>query len=182
MLQKPDYYTGSEALSINTPTPEVFSLFLWERAEIDKYLEIYRTVGEKYNWCDRLFLDSEILEGILSNPDTQILLLVHTPETWDSVTDAGIYLRDVGIVAGFCEFNIEKKEETEIVYFGLCDGFSGRKVGMPFLQGVVNYAWNRGINRLWLHTCDLDHPAALPMYLRAGFKEYDRTQISQPVK
>ena len=37
-------------------------------------------------------------------------------------------------------------------------------------------------DRVWLHTCDLDHPAALPNYLKAGFEIYDTKVIEQPLE
>ena len=39
--------------------------------------------------------------------------------------------------------------------------------------------WSHQPRRIWVHTCDLDHPAALPNYLKAGFQIYDEVTIDQ---
>lgn len=152
--------------------PENFALVKWIKPTVDEYLQIYRSVGGKYNWYDRLLMDRAKVEAILGSADTEVLLLIFK-RNGEEVS-----------IAGFSELSNKVLGETEIVYFGLCDDFTGRKAGMPFLQSVIQYAWNRTrkINRLWLHTCDLDHQAALPMYKKAGFLEYDRQTVLQYVK
>jgi GNAT superfamily N-acetyltransferase len=62
--------------------------------------------------------------------------------------------------------------EVELVQFGLTPEFIGQGLGKFFLQWAIDRAWGYGPRRLWLHTCTLDHPAALPNYLKAGFRIY----------
>ena len=50
--------------------------------------------------------------------------------------------------------------------------FIGQGLGRYFIQWAVDKAWSYGPRRLWLHTCTLDHPRALPNYLKAGFAIY----------
>jgi hypothetical protein len=38
----------------------------------------------------------------------------------------------------------------------------------------VRLAWREGVERVHVHTCTLDHPAALSAYRRAGFTAYRR--------
>jgi len=67
--------------------------------------------------------------------------------------------------------------------------FTGQGAGYPFLMKVIENAWNPEYNvraewkypvkRVWLHTCSLDHPAALPMYQKAGFVVYKTETIMQ---
>ena len=61
---------------------------------------------------------------------------------------------------------------VEIAYFGLLPEFIGRGAGRSLLAAAINRAWSwRGTTtRVWLHTCSLDHPRALPNYLAAGFR------------
>jgi len=42
---------------------------------------------------------------------------------------------------------------------------------------VVRY----GPKRVWLHTCTLDHPAALPNYQKAGFAIYKEEMITREI-
>ena len=64
------------------------------------------------------------------------------------------------------------KECVEVAYFGLLPRFIGQGLGGHLLTAAVERAWQRGAKRVWLHTCDLDHPAALPHYQARGFRPY----------
>ena len=50
--------------------------------------------------------------------------------------------------------------------------FIGQGLGKWFLQWTIDKAWSYSPQRIWLHTCTLDHPAALPMYKKAGFEVF----------
>jgi GNAT superfamily N-acetyltransferase len=54
----------------------------------------------------------------------------------------------------------------------------GRGLGTLLLTRAVEEAWALGTSRVWLHTSTLDHPAALPNYLKRGFKQV-RTEVYQ---
>lgn len=58
----------------------------------------------------------------------------------------------------------------EICYFGVLPEYQGRGLGKYLLTRAVEEGWRRGANRVWLHTCTLDHPGALPNYLKRGFR------------
>ncbi len=48
----------------------------------------------------------------------------------------------------------------------------GRGLGKHLLSCAVRDAWALAPSRVWLHTCTLDHPAALPNYEKRGFARY----------
>ena len=78
---------------------------------------------------------------------------------------------------GFAELDgREQANEVKLAYFGLRPSFRGQGLGSHCLQKVVQKAWSLNPQRLWLQTCELDHPAALPTYLRAGFRIFARRQ------
>ena len=52
-------------------------------------------------------------------------------------------------------------------------------MGLAFLQWCIKKAWERPIKRLWLHTCDMDHKAALGLYIKAGFAIFDEDTVQQ---
>ena len=54
--------------------------------------------------------------------------------------------------------------------FELLPDFIGRGWGKHLLTRAVLSAWESGTHRVWLHTCTLDHQAALPNYLKRGFR------------
>ncbi len=60
----------------------------------------------------------------------------------------------------------------EIVYFGLLPQFVGQGLGGHLLTEAVERAWQMDARRVWVHTCNLDHPAALKNYQARGFKLY----------
>jgi GNAT superfamily N-acetyltransferase len=61
---------------------------------------------------------------------------------------------------------------VEIAYFGLLKHFHGRGLGGHFLTQAAQTAWESGAKRVWLHTNTMDHRAALPNYLKRGFKVF----------
>jgi len=126
------------------------------------YLYLYTSVGRPYQWYNRLMMPAGELQQLLNDDNTEIWVLYFN-----------------GVPAGFVEYDISSSKETEIVYFGLSCDFTGKKLGLPFLKWCIQKAWERPINRLWLHTCNLDHPAALSFYQKAGFEIYDQDTIMQ---
>jgi GNAT superfamily N-acetyltransferase len=72
--------------------------------------------------------------------------------------------------AGYFELRRHDDGGVEIAYLGLLPEFFGRGWGKYLLEQAVRQAWATGASRVWLHTCTLDHPAALPNYLQRGFR------------
>ena len=131
---------------------------------VDEYRFLYRSVGQGWNWVARLVLPYEELSQIIHHPSIEIHVLEYA-----------------GQPAGFVELDARRPPAVEIAYFGLFPEFTGRGWGRFFLQWAVHQAWSKQPERVWLHTCELDHPAALPNYLKAGFTLYDEIIIQQPL-
>ena len=74
--------------------------------------------------------------------------------------------------AGFFELSRHADSAVEIAYFGLIESFIGRGLGGLMLTRAVEEAWGFGASRVWLHTCTLDSPNALPVYKTRGFREF----------
>ena len=159
MTDKPRLNTTSHA-----GLPDGFTVQPFNNPGVIEYLRIYRLVGDKYKWSDRLMLPHDKVKKLIASKDTDIFLLKHNDN-----------------VAGFVEFDYSKIGETEIVYFGLTEKYIGMKLGKPFLSWAIDYAWDRDITRLWLHTCDLDHEAALPFYQKMGFRIFDEKIVEQKI-
>jgi GNAT superfamily N-acetyltransferase len=75
-------------------------------------------------------------------------------------------------VAGYYELRQDKEGGIEIAIFGLAPQFVGHGYGGVLLTHAVEEAWRPQPKRVWLHTCSLDHPAALPNYQKRGFTLY----------
>ena len=77
-----------------------------------------------------------------------------------------------GVPAGYAELDARREPEIELSYFGLVPDFIGQRLGPYLLSFAIRTAWSRRPSRVWVHTCTLDHPAALGLYQRAGFIAY----------
>ena len=81
-------------------------------------------------------------------------------------------------LAGFFEliFHIEKNE-TEIAYFGLLKEYQNKKLGSYLLSEAIKKCFIKNVNRVWVHTCSLDHKNALKNYLDRGMKIFKTEKI-----
>ncbi len=125
------------------------------------YRRLYREVGERWHWIDRTAWSDEQITRHLARPEISLWVL-----------------REDGEVAGWVELEHHADDAIEIVYFGLRPAFIGRGLGAELLARAVRSAFADGASRVWLHTCSLDSPMALPNYLARGFvafaeEEYD---------
>ena len=121
------------------------------------YRYLYSEVGRYYHWTDRLPWTDEEIRAHLARPEITL---------WVTYCE--------GAPAGFFELERHRDGSTEVAYFGLIQEFLGRGLGKQLLTEAVEQAWSDGANRVWLHTCTLDDPAALPNYIKRGlvpFKE-----------
>jgi GNAT superfamily N-acetyltransferase len=80
-----------------------------------------------------------------------------------------------GTPAGYFELH-RTAHEVEICYFGLLPEFIGQRLGPALLTVAVREAWASEPERVWLHTCSLDHPSAVRNYERVGFVPYRQEQ------
>jgi len=125
------------------------------------YRVCYQAVGEAFHWRDRWDWTDRQIADHLGDPANH--LFVATREAGKhKVTLAGWYeLRRVA-----------DDDSVEIAYFGIVAAEFGRGFGKHLLSSAVRDAWALGPRRVWLHTCTLDHPNALPNYLARGFTPY----------
>lgn len=120
-----------------------------------EYRRLYRDVGAAWHWRDRLAWDDATLAAHLASPDISIWELLVGDDS-----------------AGYFELRLNGNDEIEIAYFGLMPAFIGRGFGGALLTRAVEEAWNLGARRVWLHTCTLDSPHALPNYRARGFRDF----------
>jgi GNAT superfamily N-acetyltransferase len=116
---------------------------------------MYDRVGGPWQWTDRLGWGVARWRAHLAQPGVA---------TWVG------YLEDEEV--GYAE-TVRVEDDVEIASFGLLPGFAGRGMGGALLAAVTGAAWAEGAERVWLHTCSLDSPAALPAYEARGFRRYD---------
>ena len=75
---------------------------------------------------------------------------------------------------GLLELDFRTAGECEIIYFGVTQAFVGTGAARFMMNRALERAWSQPIRRLWLHTCTLDHPRAVPFYVRSGFRPFKR--------
>ncbi|CAN5904602.1 hypothetical protein BH24DEI2_BH24DEI2_13640 [soil metagenome] len=115
---------------------------------------MYTEVGRAWQWTERLAWSDTAWLEYASSPK------VHT-----------FAARYDGTTAGYFELR-EADDEVELVYFGLLPDFVGKKIGGSLLSVAIQAAWALNPRRVWVHTCTLDHPAALANYQARGFRVY----------
>jgi GNAT superfamily N-acetyltransferase len=119
------------------------------------YRHLYVEVGREWHWVDRLGWDDEAIRSHLADSSVTLWTLVLSDAT-----------------TGWFELKRHDDGSTEIAYFGILPAFRRRGLGKHLLTEAARQAWATGANRVWLHTCTLDDPAALPNYLARGFHPY----------
>lgn len=117
------------------------------------YRYLYSGVGAPWLWYERSIISDEQLLPLIDHEKIEIYVL---------------YVN--GTPAGYFELNLREFPEIELGYFGLMPEFLGLKLGPYLLGQAIDSAWAHDPKRVWVHTCDLDHPRALPLYQRMGFE------------
>jgi len=137
------------------PSLSPVSLRLVQNPDLDWYRALYRHAGAQWFWFSRLEMTDEQLTALLNRA---------TSELFVAEQDG----RDIGIA----ELDRSKSPDVEIAFFALFPEVIGKGLGRPFMSALLDRAWSSTTGRVWLHTCTLDSPAALPFYMKCGFHPF----------
>jgi GNAT superfamily N-acetyltransferase len=140
--------------------PSPLRLERWKQPDPAKYRTLFRRVGAPWLWYSRLVMDDARLGEEMAE--------VH------AVTDRQ------GIEVGMLELDLRVAGECLIRFLGLVPELAGKGHGRWLFAHALALAWRPRVARVHVNTCSLDHPAALPSYLRAGFTPYRRAFESFP--
>ena len=114
----------------------------------------YKNIGKKHKWIDRLVWTEAQWIDYVSNKNVKTFVFKFKDN-----------------LAGFFELiSHDEKKEVEIAYFGLLEEFQNKKLGSYFLSQAIQQSFKGSINRVWVHTCSLDHKNALNNYIARGMK------------
>jgi len=127
------------------------------RPDPDAYRALFRKVGAPWLWFSRLRLSDEDLLAIIADKAVELYEVAA-----------------VEAIVGMLELDFRVPGECELAFVGLVPELSGQGHGRWLLAEAVRLAWRQGVNRVHVHTCSLDHPAALAAYRRVGFVAYKR--------
>ena len=131
-----------------------FSIVLIDPINFQLNKFFYKNIGKKHRWVDRLTWSEQQWIDYVSNSKVKTYVLKKKDD-----------------LVGFFEliFHFENKE-VEIAYFGILEEYQNKKLGSFLLSEAIKKSFNENINRVWLHTCSLDHENALKNYLARGMK------------
>ena len=138
-----------------------YSLNLLEPINFQLNKFFYKNIGKKHKWIDRLVWTETQWIDYVSNEKVITYVLKFKDD-----------------LAGFFELiSHYEKKEVEIAYFGLLEEFQNKKLGSYLLSKAIQKSFKENTNRVWVHTCSLDHKNALNNYLARGMKIYKTETI-----
>ena len=114
----------------------------------------YKNIGKNHKWIDRLIWSEEQWIKYVSSKNVKTFVLKNNKD-----------------LVGFFELIIHfEKKEVEIAYFGILEEYQNKKLGSFLLSDAIKKSFHENVERVWLHTCSLDHKNALNNYLSRGMK------------
>ncbi len=141
------------------PTSD-YSLNLLDPINFQLNKFFYKNIGNKHKWVDRLFWSEEQWIDYVSNQNVKTYILKYKDDP-----------------VGFFELiNHKQNKEVEIAYLGILEEYHNKKLGSYLLSQAIKESFKKNINRVWVHTCSLDHKNALKNYITRGMKIF-KTEI-----
>ena len=127
--------------------------------ELNKFF--YKNVGKKHRWIDRLVWDNFKWMSYLENESVHTYILKLNKD-----------------LVGYFELIEDKPNKSyEIAYFGILNEYIGKKFGGYLLSEAIKTCFKLTSNRVWVHTCTLDHENALNNYLKRGMEIFKEETI-----
>ena len=144
----------------NKPTKD-YSLNLIDPVDFQLNKFFYKNIGKKHKWIDRLAWSEEKWISYVSSENIETYVLKYKDD-----------------LVGFFELILHQdNKEIEIAYFGILEEYQNNKLGSYLLSEAIKQSLHKkNIERVWLHTCSLDHKNALNNYLARGMKIF-KTEI-----
>ncbi|MDB5361483.1 MAG: N-acetyltransferase [Rhodospirillales bacterium] len=149
--------TARPAPRPDPPAEAGFGLKRIEQPDLVWFRALFRRVGEPYLWFSRLRMRDADLTAELLDPAMETYALTRGGE-------------DLGLL----QLDFRQPGTGELSFFGVGGELIGTGAGRWLMNRALERAWSQPIGRFWVHTCTLDHPAALGFYLRSGFTAFRR--------
>ena len=141
-------------------TVDGYSIQLVEPVDYQLNKFFYKNVGKKHHWVDRLVWTEKNWIEYVSSKKVKTFVLK--------------YMKDL---AGYFEL-IFHQNEVEIAYLGLLEEYQNKKLGSFLLSSAIKNSFLVKPNRVWVHTCSLDHKNALSNYISRGMKIFKKETIT----
>ena len=148
-------------LKESTQPSKDYSLDLCEPNDFQLNKFFYKNIGENHMWVDRLIWTENQWIDYVSNKDVKTYIFKYKND-----------------LAGYFEliFHVEKNE-VEIAYFGILKEYQNKKLGSYLLSEAIKKSFIKNVNRVWVHTCSLDHKNALNNYIARGMKVFKTEKV-----
>ena len=146
----------TKRVDIPRDSPGAWTLRKLDAADLDRFRDLFRRVGEEWLWSR------------VRIPDAELAAIIRSPavETYALVQD--------GHDEGLLELDFSIPGQCELVFFGVTAKLIGSGAARWLMNRALELAWSRPVVRVWLHTCTFDHPAAPSFYQRTGFRPFRR--------
>ena len=143
-------------------SPEGYVVQLVQPSDFQLNKFFYKNIGKKHNWVDRLAWSEKQWTEYISNKKIKTYVLKKNED-----------------LAGYYELIVhDDKNEVEIAYFGLLEEYHNKKLGSYLLSSAIKNSFLSNPNRVWVHTCSLDHKNALSNYTARGMKIFKKETIT----
>ena len=131
-----------------------YTIQLVEPANFQLNKFFYKNVGKDHQWVDRLVWTDKKWIDYTSNKKVKTYIIKKKDD-----------------LVGYFELIFhEDKKEVEIAYLGLLEEYQNQKLGSYLLSSAIKESFLKKTNRVWVHTCSLDHKNALNNYIARGMK------------
>ncbi len=143
-----------------SPVGYVIELLQPADFQVNKFF--YKNIGKKHHWVDRLIWTENQWAEYTSNEKLETYILKNRND-----------------LAGYFELIIHHNEnEVEIAYLGLLEEYQNKKLGSYLLSSAIRSSFSHNPQRVWVHTCSLDHKNALKNYTSRGMKIFKKETIT----
>ena len=148
-LKSPKFFPGDFFIDSNEPAD----------FQINKFF--YKQIGKQHRWTDRLAWTDKQWVQYISDKKVKTYILKRKKD-----------------LAGYFELIFHKdRKETEIAYLGLLEEYQNKKLGAYLLSSAIENSFYENIERVWVHTCSLDHKNALNNYISRGMKIFKKESV-----
>ncbi len=149
-------------LNISSIIPEGYKIQFIEPTNFQINKFFYKNVGKNHHWVDRLIWGEKEWTQYVSDEKVKTYVLKKKDD-----------------LVGYFELIIHKdKNEVEIAYLGLLEEYHNKKLGSYLLSTAIKNSFEYNPQRVWVHTCSLDHKNALSNYIARGMKIFKKETIT----
>ena len=147
--------------SIKLNMPKHYEIILDDKKDFKLNKFFYKQIGIDHYWRDRLIWSDKEWSKYVENNRLETHII-----------KKGKHL------VGFYEQEYHQtSNEVELINMGILKEFRGIKLGSILLNHAIASASRKNPNRMWVHTCSLDHKYALKNYQSKGFETFKEEEI-----